>query len=131
LARYINFNANPKNNRVGDCTVRAIAKAMDKDWETIYANLALFGYICSDMPSANAVWGKYLKSQGFRRYIVDDGDKEWYTVIDFCNDHPEGTYILALSSHVVAVENGCYFDTWDSGYESPIYYWAKEEDKTK
>ena len=50
-------------------------------------------------------------------------------MIDFCNDHPKGAYILALSSHVVAVVDGCYYDTWDSGQEIPIYYWTKKEDE--
>lgn len=50
-----------------------------------------------------------------------------YTVADFCADHPRGVYVLALSSHVVCAENGSYFDTWDSGNEIPLFYWAKEE----
>ena len=128
MARFMNHNANPQKNRVGDCTVRAIAKAMGQDWETTYTGLALFGFMHADMPSANCVWGAYLKSKGYRRYIVDDKNKDWYTVIDFCNDNPRGTYILALSSHVVCVIDGCYYDTWDSGGEVPIYYWAKEDE---
>nr|DAW82566.1 MAG TPA: hypothetical protein [Caudoviricetes sp.] len=36
-------------------------------------------------------------------------------------------YVLALSSHVVCVEDGTYFDTWDSGSEIPLFYWAKED----
>jgi hypothetical protein len=35
-------------------------------------------------------------------------------------------YILALGSHVVAVINGKYHDTWDCGEEEVIYYWMKE-----
>ena len=129
MAKYINYNANPAKNRVGDCTVRAIAKALGQDWETTYTGLALYGYINCDMPSANHVWGQYLKSKGFRRYIVDDGDRDIYTVIDFANDHPKGAYVLALSSHVVALVDGAYYDTWDSGNEIPIYYWIREEKK--
>ena len=50
-----------------------------------------------------------------------------YPVADFCADHPRGVYVLALSSHVVCAENGSYFDTWDSGNEIPLFYWAKED----
>lgn len=128
MARYMNYNANPQKNRVGDCTVRAIAKALGQDWETTYINLALYGYMNCDMPSANHVWGQYLKSKGFKRYCVDDHDKDVYTVADFCNDNPRGTFVLALSSHVVAVIDGKYYDTWDSGSEMPIYYWCKQEE---
>lgn len=76
------------------------------------------------MPSANAVWGKYLYAQGFRRHLIDD-DKFDYTVEDFCRDHPEGTYILAIDGHVVCAVDGFYYDSWDSGQEIPIYYWTR------
>lgn len=49
-----------------------------------------------------------------------------YTVADFCRDHPNGTYILAIEGHVVAVDHGDWYDTWDSGDEIPIYYWEKK-----
>jgi hypothetical protein len=49
-------------------------------------------------------------------------EKEGYTIRDFCRDHNKGTYILATGTHVVAVKNGDYIDTWDSGAEIPIFY---------
>ena len=79
----------------------------------------------SDMPSANRVWGAYLRENGFRRYIVDDHGQHVYTVDDFCRDHPTGTYVLGIDGHVVCVKDGHYWDTWDSGQEIPIYYWEK------
>lgn len=78
------------------------------------------------MPSANHVWGAYLRRHGFRRYALPDVCPDCYTVADFCRDHPSGVYVLALSGHVVCVEDGDYYDTWDSGAEVPAYYWQKE-----
>ena len=49
-----------------------------------------------------------------------------YTVEKFCWEHPRGLFLLATGSHVVAVENGDYYDAWDSGNEVPIYYWEYE-----
>lgn len=126
MGRFIQYNPNPSKKRVGDCTVRAIAKAMDDDWEHVYVGLTAYGFMCRDMPSANNVWGRYLKQNGFCRYLVDDFGKEIYTVEDFCIDHPSGTYILAIDGHVVCVKDGYYYDSWDSGDEVPIYYWVKE-----
>lgn len=124
--RYVNFNKNPLYKRVGDCTVRAIATALDKSWQEVYIWLCVYGLMYCDLPSANYVWGEYLKNNGFRRYVIDqDG---LYTVKDFCEDNPDGTYILALQTHVVCVKNGDYFDTWDSGNEIPIYYWKRKDD---
>lgn len=124
--RYIYFNNNPiRGNRVGDCTVRAISKATGQEWNHTYCALAAYGLSCKDMPSANNVWGKYLRDLGFRRYLIES-EKHDYTVENFCEDHPEGTYILAIEGHVVCVVDGYYYDSWRSGSEIPIYFWSRE-----
>lgn len=123
---FIKYNANPYSARVGDCTIRAISKATSQPWDKTYIDVCLEGLIKGDMPSANTVWGSYLKSKGFRRCLIPDSCPECYTVAQFAEDHKKGTYILALNGHVVAVEDGSYFDTWDSGNEIPIYYWERE-----
>lgn len=79
-----------------------------------------------DMPSSNAVWGAYLKSRGFKRYIIPNECPDCYTVKDFCKDHPKGHYILGTGTHVIAIIDGFYYDTWDSGELIPIFYWKKE-----
>lgn len=119
------YNANPAGKRVGDCTVRAISTALGEDWEQIYTALALEGFCLCDMPSANHVWGSYLKSRGYSRHLIPDGCPVCYSVRDFCREYPEGTYILALEGHVLCVIDGEYYDSWDSGDEIPIYYWKK------
>lgn len=120
------FNPNPNNARVGDCVIRAISKALNKSWKDTYLDLCIYGLILSDMPSANHVWGSYLRDKGFKRYILPDSCPNCYTVKDFCNDHKQGTYILALNGHVICSNDGNYYDTWDSGDEVPIYYWKEE-----
>lgn len=78
-----------------------------------------------DMPSANHVWGTYLRSIGWKRYALPNSCPDCYTVEQFAKDCPSGTYILALPSHVVCVKNGDWLDSWDSGEEMPLYYWQK------
>lgn len=123
---YKNLNINPINKRTDDCTVRAIATALGTKWEDVYIDLCLEGLKLYDLPSANHVWGAYLKEKGFVRKIIPDTCPNCYSVSDFADDNPEGTYILALHSHVVPVIDGVYYDTWDSGDRVPIYYWQKE-----
>lgn len=118
------YNPNPSRQRVGDCTVRAICKATGQDWDRTFCALSAYGLHCKDMPSANNVWGKYLRELGFRRYLIDDSLED-YTVADFCRDNPEGTYILAIDGHVVCAVDGFYYDSWDSGQEIPIFYWTR------
>lgn len=124
---WIKYNANPTGKQVGDCAVRAVSKATNQLWEDAYSALAIEGLVMSDMPSANRVWGAYLKHNGFKRHMLNDDCPDCYTVDDFCRDHPNGTYILALHGHVIAAQNGNFFDSWDSGGEAILYYFEREE----
>lgn len=121
------YNPNPYGNRVGDCPVRAISAATGQTWERTYLALCVEGFCAGDMPSANKVWGAYLRRNSFKRRAIDDKCPDSYTVEDFTNDHPEGLYVLALDGHVVCVKDGDYYDTWDSGGEIPAFYWTKED----
>lgn len=127
MFRYVKYNPNPSQRSVGDCTVRALSKALNQDWNKTYMDICLEGYLMCDMPSANACWGAYLRSKGFKRLAIPDTCPDDYTIEDFCNDHPHGVYILAMTTHVVCVEDGTLYDTWDSRNELPQYYWFKEE----
>lgn len=124
---YANYNPNPTKKQVGDCAVRAIAKATGQSWEEAYSALALQGYWMGDLPNANCVWGAYLRQNGFQRHLIPNTCPDCYTVAEFAADHPRGVYVLALSSHVVCVQDGEYFDSWDSGAEIPLFYWEKED----
>lgn len=123
--KYHPYNANPEKLRVGDCVIRAISTALNKSWGEVYIRICVYGFIMKDMPSSNRVWGEYLKEQGFRRHPVDTHGESEYTVIDFCEDNPRGTFILALESHVICVIDGEYWDSFDSGDGIVLYYWAR------
>jgi hypothetical protein len=60
-----------------------------------------------------------------RRTIEDCPD--CYTVEDFCQEHPNGVFVIGTGSHVVAVVDGCAFDAWNSLQETPVYYFEKGE----
>lgn len=123
---WIRKNENPVARRTIDCTTRAISTALEQDWDKTFVGISAKAFDLKDMPSANHVWGAYLKSMGWQRHIIPNECEDCYNVIDFCNEHPHGTYILATHGHVVCVVNGNYIDTWDSGEEVPLYYWQKE-----
>ena len=79
---WVEYNPNPRRNRVGDCAIRAIAKATDQDWEMAYTGLYVKGYSMGDLPSANSVWGAYLRDRGFKRAIVPNTCPDCFTILD-------------------------------------------------
>ena len=123
--KYRYSNPNPHGALIGDCVVRAIAIATDRTWDDSYEILTDYGFRMKNLPNAAEVWGEVLKNDGFTRKSIPDTCPICYTVRMFCHDHPSGTYVLATGSHVVAVVDGDYYDTWDSGDEVPVYYWRK------
>ena len=122
---WIRWNPNEKRQTGNDCTVRAICKLTGEDWMTAYLGICIAGAMLQDMPSTNAVWGSWLRERGYVRRALPDNCPDCYTVQDFCREHPEGKFLLMLPGHVVAVEDGNYYDTWDSGQETAIYYWEE------
>ena len=123
---FIAFNANPINRNTGDCTVRAISALMNQSWRDTHADLAMTSFYLSDMPSSNRSWGEYLYLNGYRSHMIPDTCPACYTIRQFAKDHPYGRYLLATGTHVVAVIDGDYYDTWDSGDEVPLFYWKEK-----
>jgi len=124
---YMYFNSNPIGNRVGDCTVRAISALTGASWDDTYMGLSLQGFMDKDMPSSNSVWDAYLRHLGYNKFIAPNCPN-CITVNEFANEHPKGRFLLATGSHVVALIDGTWLDTWDSSMEKIIYYYTKQEE---
>lgn len=125
MAQWQHYNPSPTGRNVGDCAVRAVAKALDLDWETAYAMIAKNGFLIGDMPSSNSVIGATLREHGFSRYAIPNTCPDCYTIEDFADENPRGTYVVGTGSHVCTIRDGVVFDSWDSRREIPQYYWTK------
>ena len=124
---FVEWNPNPVGRRVGDCAVRAISKALGVDWETAYGMIASNGFSMGDMPSSDSVWGATLRQHGFYRMSIPDTCPDCYSVTDFCNDNPKGTFVLGFGGHVATVVDGDLFDSWDSSSEIPQFVWYRKD----
>lgn len=125
---YVFANINPKKKLTNDCVVRAIGIATGKSWDEVFWDLTLDAFdekeTCID---SNKIWGQYLERQGYRRYHISDVCPMCYTLSQFCRDNPKGIYVVGTGSHAVAVINGDWYDTWNSGSTTPLYYFVVEE----
>ena len=126
MSHWKQFNNNPVNRNVGDCSVRAVSVALGIDWETAFALISQNAFQMGDMPSSNAVWGSVLRQHGFRRSIIPNSCPDCYTLEQFAEDHPRGIYVVGTGNHVVTVKDGEIWDSWDSSKEIPIYFWRND-----
>ena len=120
---WIKYNPNPTGRNVGDCAVRAVAKALNIDWEDAYTMIAANGFNMGDMPSSDSVWGAVLRQNGFYRSALPNYCPDCYTA----SDHPKGVYVLGFGGHVSTIIDGNIYDAWDSSREIPIYVWYRKE----
>ena len=124
---WVEYNPNPKGRRTIDCTVRALCRALDISWDEAYLMICLEGFMQKSMPSENDVWGMAFWRRWFDRWPLP-GPCPWcYTVREFAEEHPHGTFVLCTGSHVVTLVNGDWFDTWDSGDEVITYCFVRED----
>lgn len=123
---WIKYNPNPYGRSVGDCVVRAVAKALDTDWDTAYLLVTAKGFATGDMPSSDSIWGSVLRQNGFYREAIPNHCPDCYTAEDFASDNPHGVYVLGFGGHVATIVDGNLYDSWDSSKEIPAYVWRKD-----
>lgn len=121
---YIEENLNPEGKRIGDCGVRAIAKATGKAYELVEEELI---EILHEIKFRNfsRIYHEY-----FEKYSSDKLSfpaKKGYKRMDaetFAKTHPEGRYILKLAHHVVACVDGKLYDIWDCSRKCVYTAWV-------
>ena len=134
---FVKYNPNPNGREsAGDCTVRAVSKIMDWDWERTYMQLSIQGFQMGDVFSANAVWITFLLNNGFKEHSLMSLCKDCYTLEKFAKDIQPGKYCISDGNHVVAVirestdAEAKWFDTWNSKNMIPIFYLEKVKEAT-
>jgi len=125
---FKSFNPNPVANREDDCTVRAVSLALGTDWETTYFLLAINGAQMGLMMDTNGVWWSVLRQNGFYRKALPETCPDCYTVRDFCADHPNGVFVIGTDRHVVTAIDGDWYDLFDCGDETVLYFWYRKDE---
>ena len=120
---WIRCNPNPLGKQTGDCVIRAIAIATDQSWRETYRDLCEEGERLGDLPNSNPVWGNYLRKRGAEQFLLPESCPACISVRAFCDRYPDGVYVIGTGDHAVAVIDGDHYDAWDSGSETPTYFW--------
>ncbi len=130
--RYVYYQPNAKDikDQYGDCTIRALSKALNLSWIDAFdltIPIMRENQVSNIFHAPLEAKNRFLCELGFTYTGISNkkGTKR-PTVDSFAKAHPHGTYILKVAHHVVACVGGKYYDTWDSGDRSLYGYYTKE-----
>jgi len=107
--------------------IRALAIALNKTWYQVYDDLYLVGRWDCSVSCHDEVWGMYLQFHGYEQFMLPESCPRCISIKEFARIFPKGRYIIGTGSHAVAVIDGDYYDSWDSGEEVPSFFWRIRE----
>ncbi len=124
--RYYQPNKKDLKDNYGDCVIRALTKAMQKDWLEVFDELQPISRELQVPFNCKPCYEPYILNNGFEYHGISNkkGTKR-PTVLSFAKEHKEGVYILRVAHHLVTVQNGIYYDTWDCADCCLYGYWQK------
>ena len=127
IYKYYQPNEKDIKDEYGDCVIRALTKVLEKAWLDVFDELVPIAREIQTTINNKPVYEECLRREGFTYIGVSNkkGSKR-PTIEEFAKQHKTGTYFCSVANHVVAVVDGCYYDTWNSGYKSMYGYWEKE-----
>ena len=113
-------NPHPKGIKTGDCVVRAVALAFDKDYLEARRELnkAKRELKFDSYKDAKFIYD-YLKEYE-RLIIAVERGKPRMKAAEFVWKYGKGTYIVKMAKHIACIKDGKLLDTWDSS-EKTIY----------
>lgn len=120
---WMRTNPNPGHKEVPDCVIRAISIALNQTWLKTSDDLYEIARNDYSVTCDDHIWGKYLYLHGFEPFLLPHKCPQCITIKQFCDIYPRGTFIVGTGSHAVAVIDGDYYDSWDSGNEVPTFFW--------
>ena len=133
MKTYVYYQPNKKDlkDEQGDCSIRAMTKALGITWVEAFDELVKYARESQKLINSLSNIQNYMKDNNIvYESIYKPKAKKKTTVEMFAKSHKEGTYILyakvGFGTHLVAVKNGQYFDTWDCGNKIVYGCWIVE-----
>ena len=119
-------NPHPKGLKTGDCVVRAMSIAFDKDYLEIRREL--------NRSKRELGFNSYKETKFIYKHLEDyprlifkaEKGKERIKTESFISKYPNGTYIVKMAKHVACIKDGKLLDTWDSSSKAIYTAWRIE-----
>jgi len=119
--KYKYYNANSHNNKVEDCSIRAISLATNRSWDDTYKDL-------SEHARKKGMMMDNVKS-------IEDYLDERYprvchysrTVSEFIDEYHIGVYVISMPGHLSCIIDGINYDTFDTTNRKMWCSWLVEK----
>lgn len=118
-------NLHPKGKIVGDCVKRAIACAEGREYQEVSKELNRLkkktGAKCFN---EDKNWKTYLKEKGYEKLSFPAvKGKPRMNGERFCDEFPDGSYVLSMAKHLTCCIDGVIYDTWDCSEKCVYNAW--------
>lgn len=123
---YYQPNSKDIKDKYGDCVIRALSKAMDKTWLEVFDILVMNGRELQSMLGQKTVYTKVLSEYGFKYYGISNKKGTKRPTVKQHAAMSTAPCVMVAANHLVACQDGKFYDTWDSGEKSLYGYWVKE-----
>lgn len=129
--KYYQPNKMDVKDEQGDCTIRGLTKFFDVSWLDAFDMLVTYARRKQRLINSIDNIKELLKDRAVNYVsIYEPKKKNKVTVEKFARDNAKGgkflLYVRAgYSTHIVAVEDGYYYDTWDCGDRIVYGYWRR------
>lgn len=117
---FVYYNANPNQQQIGDCVIRAISLALNLDYfevvTLLYNNSNFFN---CDM----------LVRECYEKLLEDDfgleriKPKTYKTVEEVANEFSDNVLLIRIKGHLTCAMYGRIYDIWDCSDEAVDCFW--------
>lgn len=123
---FIKTNPHPAGKKTGDCVVRALALAEDKNWLDVYDRLCSIGRTTFEMPNNKKTYEAYLAEHGWtKQRMPKHASGRRYTLRQLADENSTGTIVVSIARHIATVKDGNLLDTWDCSRKCVGNYFTK------
>ncbi len=126
MARYDFLNLNPLGAMELDCVNRAIALALNEDYDTIKRKLELVGELFECEKLCVCCY-KFLLDEVYGLERIEE--YAGLTIEEFSKHCPKGTYLIRVDQHLTVLVDNTVFDIWDCRDEIVRIVWVVDKNK--
>lgn len=126
--KYFQPNRLDIKDEYGDCVIRALCKALNKDWVDTFKLMIPYEikYQCPISCMPLKLYKETLKDLGFEYIGISNKKGQKRPMVkEFAEKHKKGIYILSLANHWATCVDGVYYDSWNCGNKCLYGYFEK------